>query len=416
MYLEFLFAIVIPLSHIAGIFFAFQAILISRTPQASIGWALGLIVIPYLTIPLFLVFGESRFSGYHHAGDGDHPLLERALDDALTALGPHRAALVDEFREVPHLVEKIAHLPPTSGNDAKLLIDGQETFDAICAGLDRAEHIALIQFFIFRDDAVGLRLKRHVLSARERGVTVRVLIDQVGSRKLGKKYRAELRDAGVFLEVFTTNRDRGRRFRINFRNHRKLVIIDGREAFLGGLNVGDEYLGRDPHFGPWRDTFVQVTGPIVRALQLPFLEDWYFTTGDVLELSWDVPEPTGSMTAFSIPCGPDRPWKAAPAAYLEIIRAAKHRLWFATPYFVPENALCTAIAHAAIRGVDVRILLPQFADHLFPWLSSFTFYPGMREAGVRIYRYQPGFMHQKVVLADNDLAVVGSTNVDYRSF
>jgi cardiolipin synthase len=203
---------------------------------------------------------------------------------------------------------------------------------------------------------------------------------------------------------------------MNFRNHRKLVIVDGREAYLGGLNVGDEYLGLDPKFGPWRDTFMRLTGPVVRSLQMTFVEDWFFTTREVLDLPWEIAPPSGDMLACPIPTGPDRPWKAGPAAYLEIIQSARHRLWFATPYFVPENALVTAIAHAAIRGVEVRLLLPQMADHVLPWLSSFTFYPGMRAAGVKIYRYQPGFMHQKVVLADDNLAVVGSINVDYRSF
>ncbi len=416
MFVESLLALVTILFHVAGGFFALQGVLISRTPQAAIGWALALITFPYAAIPLFLVFGESRFSGYVHAGSGDVEALDRALANARAALEPHRADFNGIYREISELVEPLSRLPTTRGNDAQLLVDGDATFDAICAALDRATEFALIQFFIFRDDALGQRIKRHVLAARARGIRIHLLIDQVGSRKLSKAYRSEIEAAGVHLQVFMTNRDRGRRFRMNFRNHRKLVIVDGREAFLGGLNVGDEYLGLDPKFGPWRDTFVRLTGPVVRALQMPFLEDWYFNTREVLDLPWDIEPPTGEMLALPVPTGPNRPWKAGPAAYLEIIQSARQRLWFASPYFVPENALVTAIAHAAIRGVEVRLLLPQMADHLLPWLSSFTFYPGMRAAGVKIYRYQPGFMHQKVVLADDDLAVIGSINVDYRSF
>jgi cardiolipin synthase len=415
-FVETLLAIVTILFHTAGGLFALQGLLISRTPQAAIGWALALITFPYAAIPLFLVFGESRFSGYPHAGNGDFETLDGALKKARQALEPYRANFSGRFGEISELVEPLTRLPTTRGNHADLLIDGEATFDAICTALDRAETFVLIQFFIFRDDSLGLRLQRHILAARARGVSVHLLIDQVGSRKLGKSYRATLQGAGVILEVFITNRDRGRRFRMNFRNHRKLVIVDGREAYLGGLNVGDEYLGLDPKFGPWRDTFMRLTGPVVRSLQMTFVEDWFFTTREVLDLPWEIAPPSGDMLACPIPTGPDRPWKAGPAAYLEIIQSARHRLWFATPYFVPENALVTAIAHAAIRGVEVRLLLPQMADHVLPWLSSFTFYPGMRAAGVKIYRYQPGFMHQKVVLADDNLAVVGSINVDYRSF
>ncbi len=416
MFLESLLAIVTIVLHAAGGFFALQALLISRTPQASIGWALALITLPYFAIPLFLVFGESRFSGYPHAGSGEIDALDQTLKKARAAVDPHRSSLGEKYRDVAHLVEKLIHLPPTGGNSAELLVDGHQTFDAICAALDRAERFVLVQFFIFRDDEIGQRVKEHILKARSRGVSVYLLIDQVGSRRLAKPYRAELLAAGVLLEVFVTNRERGRRFRINFRNHRKLVIVDGREAFVGGLNVGDEYLGRNPRFGPWRDTFVQLSGPVVTALQVPFVEDWHFTTREILDLTWEVPETTGDLTAFTIPTGPERTWKTGPAAYIELCQSVRHRLWLATPYFVPDQALCTAIAHAAIRGVDVRILLPQMADHRLPWLSSFTFYPGMRAAGVRIFRYQPGFMHQKVVLADDDLAIIGSINVDYRSF
>ncbi len=243
-----------------------------------------------------------------------------------------------------------------------------------------------------------------------------MLIDQVGSRRLPAAYRRALLDAGVNFRVFVTNRERGKRFRLNFRNHRKLVVADGQVAFLGGQNVGDEYMGRDPKFGPWRDTFVALEGPIVMALQIPFVEDWYFTTNEIPTLSWEVQSRPGNMAASIVPGTPATVWNTCPAMFFEVIRSARKRLWMASPYFVPDPALRAALAHAALRGVDVRLLLPQNPDHILPWLSSYTFYPAMREAGVKIYRYQPGFMHQKVLLADDDLSIVGSINLDYRSF
>lgn len=404
------------LLEIAGVLLALRAILISRTPQAAIGWTLGLVLFPLVTIPLFAVFGGSTFRGYKLAGHTDDPALTGVLEKLRAALAPHQSDLTEKYRDSAYLSERLTHVPVTSGNHVELLIDGAATFDAIGRAIDSARDYLLVQFFIVREDELGRDIQRRLLAARGRGVRVYMLVDQVGSRKLPRTYRRTLEAAGVEFHRFVTNRESGKRFRLNFRNHRKLVVADGRIAFLGGQNVGDEYMGRDPRFGPWRDTFVQVEGPVVLALQLPFVEDWYFITKQVPGLRWEAAEATGRMAASIVPGTPATVWNTCPAAYFEVIRSARRRLWMASPYFVPDPALRAALAHAALRGVDVRILLPQNPDHILPWLSSFTFYPAMREAGVKIYRYQPGFMHQKVLLADDDLAIVGSINLDYRSF
>lgn len=409
-------SVFVALCHLGGVFCAFQAILISRTPQASIAWSLGLVLFPYVTIPLFLVFGGSTFRGYKLAGHDDDPALEEILAKVRAALEPHSSDLTEKYRDSAHLAERLTHVPVTSGNDARLLIDGKETFDAIGEAIDASQRYLIMQFFIVRDDELGRDIQSRLLAARRRGVAIYMLIDQVGSRRLPAAYRRTLLDAGVSLHFFVTNRERGKRFRLNFRNHRKLVVADGQIAFLGGQNIGDEYMGRDPKFGPWRDTFIALEGPIVTALQLPFVEDWYFTTKQIPALSWDVHSTPGNMAASIVPGTPATIWNTCPAMFFEVIRSARKRLWMASPYFVPDPALRAALAHAALRGVDVRLLLPQNPDHILPWLSSYTFYPAMREAGVKIHRYQPGFMHQKVLLADDDLSIVGSINLDYRSF
>ncbi len=407
---------IIAVFHAAGAFCALQAILISRTPQAAIGWSLGLVLCPYVAIPLFAVFGGSTFRGYKLAGFTDDPALIEVLTKARAALEPHQSDLTEKYHDSAHLAERLTHLPVTTGNEAELLIDGAATFEGIGRAIDGAEKYLIVQFFIVHDDELGRDLQRRLLAARRRGVSVLMLIDQVGSRRLPGAYRRTLIEAGVNLRVFVTNHERGKRFRLNFRNHRKLVVADGRVALLGGQNVGDEYMGRDPKFGPWRDTFVRLEGPIVIALQVPFVEDWYYTTREVPPLRWDVASTPGRMSASIVPGSPVTFWNACPASFFEVIRSARKRLWLVSPYFVPDPALRAAIAHASLRGVDVRLLLPQNPDHILPWLSSFTFYPAMREAGVKIYRYQPGFMHQKVLLADDDLSIVGSINLDYRSF
>jgi cardiolipin synthase A/B len=400
--------------HAAGIYFALQAVMISRTPQAAIGWGLALVACPYIAIPLFLIFGESRFSGYILAGQNRHEELDAGLRQAQRALTPFRTSLPGKYSDADRLGISLRGLPPTNGNSCRLLIDGKETFRTIFQAIESARSYVIVQFYIIHDDALGRELRERLLAASRRGVRCWMLYDSVGSKGLTKAYFGDLHDAGVSVQPFVTNRQFGRQFQINFRNHRKLVVVDGSVAFLGGLNAGDEYLGLGV-LGSWRDTHLQLEGPAVMALQVSFLEDWYYASKEVPAIPFE-PHVAGNQTVLAFASGPTESWNLTAALYAEIIHDVRKRLWIASPYFVPDPMLKTAIGHAALRGVDVRIILPQKPDHLFPWLSSYTFYPLMREAGVKIWRYQRGFMHQKVLLADDDLAIVGSTNLDFRSF
>lgn len=402
---------------VAGVLLALRAILISRTPQAGIAWVIGLITFPIFAIPLFLVFGESRFMGYKQAGRGDSPELDQLLDETDQRLRPFQMPPDDPQSDAIRLNERLIGLPLSHGNQAALLVDGDQTFDAIGRAIDAAEQSVVFQFFIIRDDGLGKKMQAHLVAARARGVEVFVTFDQVGSHHLPESYIETLQAAGAHVSRFVTNRQLGTKFRVNFRNHRKLVLVDRKIAFVGGLNVGDEYMGLSERFGPWRDTFVRLEGPVAHALAIPFSEDWEFATKSVPVLrGGDSPVRAGDARVFTIPSGPAPVWNVCPATLIEIIRSTRRRLWLASPYFIPDSSLLAAIGHAALRGVDVRIILPQNPDHLLPWLTSFTFYPKLREAGVRVFRYQPGFMHQKVLLSDDSLAIVGSINLDYRSF
>ncbi len=403
---------------VAGICFAMRAILIARTPQSAIAWACGLVVLPLITIPLFLIFGESRFAGYTLAGSGTSQKLDEAFRAIIRQLDGYQSTFTGNFREASRMANNLSRIPATGGAKVDLLIDGEATFQSIFAAIDAAKESVWVQFFIIHDDHLGRALAERLIAAARRGVECRVLFDQVGSKTLPKSWSDQLRAEGIHVERFVTNRQFGRRFQINFRNHRKLVIVDALVAFLGGLNVGDEYMGRSKRFGPWRDTHIRLEGPCVAGFQLSFLEDWNYITGEVPPFRLPKPlvahEP--APLVFPIASGPAESWSICPAVILSVINSATRRLWIATPYFVPGSPLFFAICHAAIRGVDVRIILPQMADHLLPWLSSFTYYPKLRDAGVKLWRYKRGFMHQKVVLADDDLSIVGSINVDYRSF
>lgn len=406
------------LLELVGIGLAMRAILIARTPQSAIAWAGILVILPVVGIPLFLVFGESRFAGYTLAVDGKSPALGEALQAVIRHLDGYKATFSGIFSESARMAQNLSHIPATGSNGLKLLIDGEATFDAIFQDIDGAAESVWVQFFIIHDDRLGRELADRLVAAARRGVGCRVLYDQVGSKNLPASWAERLRGEGIRVESFVTNRQFGRRFQVNFRNHRKLVIVDARIAYVGGLNVGDEYMGRSHHFGPWRDTHLRIEGPAVAGFQLSFLEDWNYVAREVPELR--LPSPSlhhgGSAVVMPVAAGPSENWSICPAVYLSTIHCASRRLWMASPYFVPSSPLFHAICHAAIRGVDVRIILPRMADHLMPWLSSFTYYTKLRQAGVKVWRYQPGFMHQKVLLADDDMAIIGSINLDYRSF
>lgn len=398
---------------VAGILHALHAIMHARTPQSAIGWGLALVMLPYVAIPLYWVFGESRFAGYTLAGGGC-PDLDRATRELKAAVAPFEEDFSEKHRDAARIARNLNGFGPLRGNAVHLLADGHAAFEAIFEAIDSARKFVVVQFYIIHDDALGGRLREALLRAAARGVQCRVLYDSVGSKGLGDAWKRPLREAGVDVQAFVTNRQFGRRFQVNFRNHRKLVAVDGRIALIGGFNVGDEYLGLGP-LGPWRDTHVRVEGPAATAMLAPFLEDWNYVTRQVPLLPAEVAE-AGTRRVLPFASGPAQTWHSAPGVYIEAIHDVRERLWIASPYFVPDPATRSALGHAALRGVDVRILLPSRPDHLLPFLSSFTFYPSMREAGVRIWRYQPGFMHQKVLLADSDLAIVGSINLDYRSF
>ena len=397
---------------IVAFWFAWHAVTSARTAQGAAGWVVLLIMAPYFGVPMYLFLGHYKFKGYLIARRGSEDVCEgmRTLKTANTP---------KESPSFPSRVfEKISEMPVVRGNDMTLLIDGQATFDAIFAAIDRAQTYVLIQFYTIHDDALGQALQARLIAAAARGVTVRLMTDAVGSTKLPRSYHQHLRDAGVQVVDPKMIRGPKNRFQINLRNHRKTVIVDGKIGFTGGLNVGDEYMGRDPRFGAWRDTHVELHGPMVSQLQLIFTEDWHWATSENLigDLNWDAPHAKADMSAMIVPTGPGDEMETGALFFFSAISAATRRVWIASPYFVPDKDVLTALKHAALRGLDVRILVPEVIDHKIPWLAAFALFDEVRAAGGQIWRYQPGFMHQKVVLVDDDFAAIGTSNLDNRSF
>jgi len=399
-----------------GIAAAVHAVMQARTSQGAVAWAVGLVSFPFLALPLYLIFGRSKFQGYVKARRSGNLEIHRLVDD-LEEDALREGLISDRPHPEHEVLESLALMRFTLQNRAELLVDGTATFEAIFNAIDDAEDYILVQFFIVRDDDLGRELKSRLMAKAAAGVRVFFLYDEIGSHRLPNAYINELHGAGVDIRSFHTTRGRLNRFQLNFRNHRKIVIVDGRVAFVGGLNVGDEYLGRSPKFGPWRDTHLKLTGPSVQAVQLAFLEDWYWATGELPKLDWSLTAAEGGdQKVLVLPSGPADLLETCGMFFVHAINSARHRLWIASPYFVPDSHVICALQLAAMRGVDVRIVLPQKPDHLLVYLSSFSFLEEAEQAGVEIYRYQPGFMHNKVLLVDDDLAAVGTANLDNRSF
>lgn len=401
------------LLHLIGLAHVIHALMHVRTSQGTIAWIVCLIAFPWLAVPLYWFAGKSRFSGYVRARRGLDAKLRQLADDLHRRLRHYAIRPDDAFGRA---AEILGGLPFTRGNELTLLIDGEETFDAIFRAIASAERYLLINFYIVKNDRIGRRFQQALIDRAKAGVRVLFLYDEIGSNKLSRAYLRELDAAGIVHHSFGANRHWWSRLQINFRNHRKIVVVDGKEAFLGGINVGDEYLGRDKQFGAWRDTHLKLKGPSVQAVQLVFLEDWNWAANEVPELDWSGQAETADQIAAIIPTGPADPLDSWQLVVAEAANTARDRLWIASPYFVPDDGVLTALQAAAIRGVDVRILIPQKADHLLVWLSAFTYYEQTIPIGVKLFRYQRGFLHQKVMLVDDRLACVGTANLDNRSF
>lgn len=411
-----IWAAVTILVHIVGFLSSINAIMTARTSQGSIAWAISLNTCPYVAVPTYWFLGRSRFEGYERARQIKDVAVEEGLKMIFEKIKPYQVPAQD-VSPGGQAAELLADMPLLGGNQVDLLIDGDATFDNIIEGIDAAKEYILFQFFIVKDDALGCRIKEHLLKKLAEGVKVYFLYDEVGSKDLSKDYQTELRKAGGKIVPFNTRKGKGNRFQINFRNHRKIVVVDGTTAWIGGHNVGDEYLGLDPKFGHWRDTHVRITGPAALSAQFSFVEDWNWATDTILRLNWTpVPSESGNSPVLIVPSGPADEIETCSLMFLHAINSAKERIWIASPYFVPDDAIVSALQLAGLRGVDVRILIPDMPDHMAVYLAAYSYFDEAGKTGVRFYRYTDGFLHEKAMLIDQALSTVGTANFDNRSF
>ncbi len=409
-------AIVIPIVEILGITTAIHAVMHARTSQGSIAWAISLITFPWLSLPLYWIFGRSKFNGYVRLINSSKSEVKHIIEKVHTS-ARDSGLIAHAQTGDDRALAKLAQIPFSHGNALQLLIDGDATFSLIFNEIESARKYILVQFYIIHADELGNALKSRLKTKAAEGVKVYFLYDEIGCHKLPISYVEDMQRAGIHTSAFHTTRGRANRFQLNFRNHRKIVVIDGRTAFVGGHNVGDEYMGRNPRFGAWRDTHLMAKGPSVMGAQYSFLEDWFWAAGSIPELCWNCESaPDGEKRVLVVSSGPADKLDTCGLMFVHAINAAQHRIWIASPYFVPDLQVISALQLAALRGVDVRILVPEKADHRLVYLASFSYYQNTLPMGIKIYRYQEGFMHQKVFLIDDIASAVGTANLDNRSF
>ncbi|MEO6264850.1 MAG: cardiolipin synthase [Luteimonas sp.] len=386
-------------------------VLQKRAPVATLSWLLGLAVLPYVGFLIYYVFGPQRIKRQR---------LRRAR--ARVAL-PDAEGTVErsEPAELAALAQATTGLPATTATDVRLLIDGAATYDALLADVRAAcDHIHL-EYYIYAADHTGTALRDALVERARAGVAVRLLLDAVGSSNCPRQFFAPLLAAGGELAWFHPMRF-GRIWKrpwLNLRTHRKIVVIDGRIAFTGGINITDEENER-LRDDAYRDLHLRLEGDAVRPLQLVFVEDWVYASGsrDFISAVAKAMPPArpGPIRAQVLTSGPDSPWEAIHRLHVGAIHAARQRVWLVTPYFVPGEAAVMALTSAALGGLDVRLLVPKMSDSRFVTHAARSYFDELMNAGAKVYEYGPRMLHTKALLVDDELAIIGSANFDPRSF
>lgn len=413
------FGVLSVLFTLSAFFIGFVIFLENRHPSKTLTWLIVLGIFPVFGFFAYLLFGQNfrRKRMFQKKALLDEQAFlqykENERQQQFLAEHTHQELL---FR----LASRLGTLTISFQTETKVLTNGEETFSSIKEVLEKAEHHIHMEYYIVRDDKIGIEIQEILLRKQAEGVKVRFLYDAVGSFRLSKAYVEKLRSGGVEVIPFFPVRFPILNDKINYRNHRKIIVVDGKEGFVGGLNIGDEYLGKDKYFGFWRDTHLYLRGEAVQSLQMIFLQDWFYMTGeevlDSLLLSTEHIEGEGLGGVQLVAGGPDSKWETIKHLYFAMISSARKSIWIATPYFIPDDDILAALKVAALAGIDVRLLVPSKPDKRTVFYASRSYFPELLEAGAKIYEYERGFLHSKIVIVDSSLASIGTANMDMRSF
>ncbi len=420
---------------VSAVFLSIVIFLENRDPSKTIVWLLLFILFPMVGFILYLLFGQNirkkkifktqkLFSEiktqkvFKSLKEFESLIIvqKEAIMEDLIFMEPNRFAV----KRVMNLLLNTGRSPFTLNNKVKILTNGKEKFEELIKDLKNAKEYIHMEYYIIKESEIGNIIKEILIKKAKAGVEVKILYDDVGCWKLWfeRNFFNQMEKAGIQIKAFLPAFFPFFNRKVNYRNHRKIVIIDGNIGYTGGINIGDEYLGKNKKFGFWRDTHMKIQGEAVYMLQLTFLLDWYFSTKEKLfdEKYFPSIPYCGEHIVQIVASGPDADWEAIHQAYFTAISQAKKRIYIETPYFIPDESILMALRTASLSGVDVRIIFPIKPDHKIVHLASLSYFEEILKAGGKVYLYEKGFIHAKVLLVDEDIVSIGTTNMDVRSF
>lgn len=386
----------------------------NRNPIKTVAWILAVVFLPLIGIIWYAVFGQDTTKKYVISKRMYSKLKKRPLDEMGT---PVEYTVPDEHDNLVALLKNMDYNPLLGGNDVKLFTNGTDKFSQLFKDIANAKKHIHIEYYVLIDDALGLKLQKELIKKAKEGVEVRIIYDSFGSRKVKKRYFEDFRMAGIEAEPFLKLTWNALTSRLNYRTHRKIIVIDGQIGYVGGMNIADRYID-GLNWGKWRDTHARIEGKGVQGLQSVFLIDWYFVSQTLITSRKYFPslDNFGDAPMQIVNSGPLNDENELSHGITQAIYDAKKSVFIQTPYFLPPEGMLDALKAAAIRGVDVRVMMSERSDVPIVQLASKSYVKEMLKAGVKVYFYKEGFMHSKLMIFDNSLTLIGSANFDSRSF
>ncbi|NDW18241.1 cardiolipin synthase [Dysgonomonas sp. 216] len=386
----------------------------NRNPLKTISWVMILLLLPLVGLIIYYFFGEDNRKKRLISRKMQKKLNRKALEriDMQEILNPPA-----QYKGLITLLNNLKDTPIYGGNKISFFSSGQEKFDVLFSEIEKAQSHIHIQYYIYMDDEIGTRLKDLLIKKASEGVEVRLLYDDVGSWKVKNKFFKEMESNGIEVTPFLKVAFPLLTSRVNYRNHRKVVVIDGKTGFMGGMNVADRYV-QGINGGVWRDSHFLLEGKAVYALQISFVTDWYSVTKEFISSRKYFPtlSQEGNVLMQIATSGPTGEFKEIHQGIFYAITNAKKYIYIQTPYFIPTDSLLLAIQTAAISGVEVRLMIPKESDTTFVHIASLSYIKQLLSAGVKVYFYTAGFLHSKLMVIDDSLVITGSANMDVRSF
>ena len=398
----------------------------TKSPAATMAWIMVLFMIPVLGLVLYLILSQNiarqqifKMTEAEKAGRGS--LLKWQKEGVKTGISTAKSEITNRWRNMISMNLEYADALLTDNGSVELIYDGQEMFNRLCEDILAAKYTIKLCYFIVKDDFVGRRLIDILTQKAKEGVKVRLMVDALGSRSIGRHDLAAFKKAGGKYAFFFKPLIRHLYFRINYRNHRKIAIIDNEIGYIGGFNIAKEYLGYKNKFGCWRDTQMIIRGNALTSLNERFYMDWRYAAKEELNLvqqsiRYAYKSEAGPIPIQIVSCGPESEKEEVKMAMMKMITGAKKSIYIQTPYLVPDEPMLESLAMAARSGIDVKLMIPCIPDHPFVYRTTLYNAGRLIREGAEIYIYENGFLHAKTMTVDDEVCTVGSTNFDIRSF